>query len=167
MSKICRVCTREFGGGTCPYCHYTNAVVLTESALEPEEKAAKIYREKLVSSLKNFSVNAVNFLWNERARAFEETNRPIIPLGDGADFDGIVKWAGARFAQSPLEVIPPLKLNIFYEYKGTKSDAAVQIQPVRCKDYWRIGLKLDPDLSLRVLLGTEDHFAEATTDLKF
>ena len=164
MSRVCKVCTRKISGGTCPVCGYTNAVVLTDSERETEMLAAKAYRAELLAGVKNFSVNAFTLQWDEATCSYKETGRQKIIIANGSDCDSIVCWSDTEFAQSPLEVIPPLDLDISYEMNGHNVKAPVRIQPVRCKDFWHIGIQINPDLTFSVFLGTKDCVAQATGD---
>ena len=157
----CRCCSRPVEGEDCPYCGLPRAAALDDARLLEEMRRVKEYRAERIRGLTDFCVETHRISWDASADAFTENGKDDVKIADGADCFETTVWSEEQFAQSPEEEIAPITLRMHFRDGQTVVPFTVPIQPVRCSDFWRIGVRLNGDFSLSVFLGLESHHAQA------
>ena len=159
--KGCRCCSHPLTGQDCSFCGFPMAGSLNDAMLTDEMRRVRQFRSGLIRGMTDFSVDVFRFNWNAAGSSFDEKGTSSIKIADGADCYGKTVWSEERFAQSPEEKIPPLTLHMHFRNGQTVVPFSVPIQPVRCDDFWRIGIRLNNDMSLSVFLGLESNHAQS------
>ena len=146
----CRVCSTELEHkyGICSYCGYDNRPVLTVSSEDSSDHC-----RELLSQIGGFSINVCKYRWNEQKQSFSvlETVELFDKNLTGNDFYQNVKVSDIEIAQ--IGIGRTKEIEIEYNYDGHSRKAAFEIAPVQCCSPWRIGLRIDGNLRLSVLIG--------------
>jgi len=148
----CTVCGSAIkeGRAQCGYCGFFPGFTFDDAGLAAEQRDADDHREAIVSKLKNFSVSVYDNSNENSSRSGQGT--PRLLFGDGKECDNDVVWSREIFTQYRDEKTERLTIN--YESAGKKKSGAISIDIPPTVNYWRIGLKINSNLKLRVYLGT-------------
>lgn len=143
----CCVCSTELLGDhtVCPYCGYANPVVLTPSGDDSQQ-----HREKLLSSLRNISIDGKQFQYHTGQKVFREIpGGAVFEKGlSGTDCAGSI----VRSKEWIAHMEGTADLHIAYEVNGKKKETSVPVSPGERAGLWYLGLCINQDLRLEVYL---------------
>lgn len=150
----CAVCNEEIAGGKCPRCEYLNTVSLDGVADASEKARADEYRNELVAKITAISIMGRKGEYSASGE-FKLTTTTYHKIADGTKcFDKIV-WMDQVFAQHPEAEWKKENLEISYKFDGKEYKTKVGIMPIQTDDFWKLGVKLNKDLTLQFYLGNE------------
>jgi len=155
MDKKCICCGRALLGNECKNCGFFNVVLLDESGLGEENERAEAHRTKIVDGIKEFSFSAYKY------SGCESKGRAKIVIADGKQCYKKLVWSKESFAQNTDESEKVRNVEICYTVNGVAKTVSVDLELVRCSDFWKLGVEIQEDLSLVVYLGTTDQYTKS------
>lgn len=162
MERKCLCCGRAIVGNECKYDGFFNVVLLDESGLSKEKERAEAHRTKIVDGIKEISFSAYKY------SGCEMKGRVKVVIADGTRCYKKLVWSKESFAQNTDESEKIRSLEIGYTVNGVAKTVSVDLELVRCSDFWKLGVEIQEDLSLAVYLGTADrHTKSKAYDLEF
>lgn len=161
MSKACKCCGHEVVGSKCPYCGCMNIALLDNSASSTESERCNKYKMKIIEQLRDFSIEAYNYKWNETTSKLELVGRIHTKIADGNDSFGKIKWSEKSFGQNFDDNEKERTVTIGYEFKDQKHTINAVLKTVKCDDFWKIGIRLNDDLTISIYLGTESNYTSS------
>ena len=160
MSRTCLCCRKPLTRQTCDYCGFVDVEVLSEDAETFLAQEIREYAESLASDITEISVNSAVYEWKEETSRLEMTSRKIeTKIADGAECFAVRKWGGQDYGQQLSG--KRIKLELSYRYMGKKKQLTCTVPTARCDDFWRVGVKIDNQLQLKVYLGSEKKYTES------
>lgn len=155
MSKLCKCCSHEIIGNKCSYCGYMNIVALDEKAMQEEVRRSEEYFERIVYGITEFSIKKYVYVWDDDSHEPKLSAEEKCVICSAADCIDKIAWSAEYFGQNPADEDACRVLEVMYRVGDKEKTVVVSVPPVKCDDYWRIGLKLDRQLRLTVYLGTQ------------
>lgn len=157
LPKTCPSCGKDLNGDSCGYCGFR--VAGAQSALI--NVLAQAHRQKILEAITDIGVVNYQYEWSEEFSRLTVRNVSERKLADGKQCSPGVFWSEPLFAQLDPNDYPALELQMYYSVKGKKKQIKLDMQTIRCDDFWRIGLLIDASLNLRVFLGSPAKFTVA------
>lgn len=178
---VCKFCGKETETQYHEYCHFFNVYNFggedeDRAAIEahkksPEYRSSQMYHDVTLQAIKNISVNANMFEYNENVTGFEkkgETSLFDADLDGTRCSEGIVKsnkWI-AHFDRST-------DVTVDYTFEGKKKSVVAQISPPAKEGLWYLGIHINNDFKLDISLcivpvgktGISESVPLATVDL--
>lgn len=161
--KICRCCGYSLRSEElkCPRCRCQYVNALDEKAEQREVRRCQNMRTNIIiPKIKEISVNAYEYQMCDSGKKMESKGRKKIILADGSKCCNGIYWAPMTFGQW-LYSEKLQKLDISYKYDGVERVIHAKIKPVKCDDYWRVGLHIDDKLMLWIYVGNEKKNSKA------
>ncbi|MDO4454918.1 MAG: hypothetical protein Q4B90_10575 [Eubacteriales bacterium] len=154
----CMVCGHDISGrGRCPVCHFTVYYGIgkeTEKIKKRMEFLAQNYRTKLLQNLE---------IWLYRCSyALEEgilkLNKEewILMIHGNEISEGKEKWLQIRTARQRTDKSICIKIKI--KGCGREKIEEVQIKAPKILKYWQIGVKMEENCCIRMLLGCDKKY---------
>lgn len=164
MSSACQCCGTQMKGSKCGYCGFVEIIDMDGSGTELVQNMAAAHKKRLIAALTDLAVVSYRYTWNEAKSCLEMDRKEELKIADGADCCPNVKWSSQDFGQLPAG--KDITLDISYRFKGVKKQCTCVVPTVQCDDFWKVGMVIDRNLKLRILLGTESkHAKSAAFDL--
>ncbi len=157
----CACCGNPLEGQKCGYCGFLNIASFDEAAERENAKDATNYRENLIRQISDISILGYQYGWKEEKNKFDLLKTTKMKLADGMQCYGDTYWSDQDFGQTISDDIKERELEFEYTFNGEKKTLKCNITPVKCDDFWHIGLKITDQLKLIVYLGREDKYAES------
>lgn len=157
MDKVCQCCGMERTGSRCGYCGFREVIDIDGSSTELINSLAEVHRAKLAESITDISVMVYEYSWNQTSLGLEQQRIISRRLTDGKNCYPQMVWGKVKLGQQEPGQQFPLQLS--YRINGTTKELQIPMTPVRCKDFWKLGIQIDRTLHLRIFLGTEDRYA--------
>lgn len=157
MARKCNCCSHEIVGSKCTYCNYINVELLDDSGLHAEEERAEKYRKSLVKRLSDFSINAYSYKWNKK-NAQLNTGRTIVKIADGDSSYKSIVWSKESFGQNLDNEQKNRNVNVLYKIDGIEKSLDVKLETIKCDDFWKLGMMINPDLTVCFYLGTSEKY---------
>lgn len=155
MERKCLCCGRAIVGNECKYDGFFNVVLLDESGLSKEKEHAEAHCTKIVDGIKEISFSAYKY------SGCEPEGRAKIVITDGKQCYKKLVWSKESFAQNTDESEKVRTVEICYTVNGVAKTVSVDLELVRCSDFWKLGVEIQEDLSLVVYLGTTDQYTKS------
>lgn len=160
MIEKCTCCGEKTINGKCTYCGNIRIENIDGSANSIIEENANKHRYRVVKKIKNISVKTYKYGWNAANTDIEQQSAEYLKLCDGEDCLGRIYYCPERFAQNPGISEEERTMYISYEVDGNEKNVDVAIKPVKCAEYWDLGVKISDDLKLEVYIGDSENRAE-------
>lgn len=172
----CPVCTQESNASFCTKCGFDYSTYYEQfptlqilpATTQTTSGLRKVYAQKstdntaaILDALTDFTVIAYRYAWVPQTSRLEQQHKQFIRLGDARDFFNSTCWLPDKFAQALPEAGQMLSISISYKYRGQRKLLNCAIPAIQCTDFWRIGLKLDPDFRLTLFLGSGGQLAKS------
>lgn len=154
MTNVCKCCGHEITGIKCSYCGYSNDVItFDDSAEEIVKKNISAYKSDLLNGIKNFSIDGYTYKWNSQTNKLDFLGNEKIRIANGSDCFNNIVWSKKFFGQDIDDIYNEKSVNVSYSVKGKSKCTMVNLKPVLCDDFWKIGVEIKADLMLYVYLG--------------
>lgn len=149
MTKTCPVCHFQFEGGECPVCQFPDLAFPgdPEEGLRRMKPQIDAYRESFLSRVK---IGIVSYYWKDRDGSLVLDHEQIEEFGTAKQLSEGPIWLSQPFARLPDDRQLQLALSVELDGKVRKLAAALPnlLEP----ELQKVGVELDDDLRLRVLL---------------
>ncbi|HIT09043.1 MAG TPA: hypothetical protein IAB55_08160 [Candidatus Merdivicinus faecavium] len=156
---VCKLCQTSYEGTACPYCGMPALGDLGGGG--SVDSFCAEHRARLVSSLS--SLKAVVYRYENGDGGVKETEETVV-LADLGRADGQTVWSETEFLRlepDDLEDGSALRLSLRAEGKGLAKDFSVELPLPKAEGLWRVGIRLEKNLTLTVLVGTPEEYSEA------
>lgn len=157
----CACCGNLLDGQKCAYCGFRNIASFDEDAETENTKDANNYRRGLIQRISDISIAGYQYGWKADKSVFDLLKTTKTKLADGMQCYGDIYWSDQDFGQTIRDDIKDCVLELEYAFNGEKKSLKCNITPVKCDDFWHVGLKITDQLKLIVYLGREDNYAES------
>ena len=157
----CACCGKLLEGQFCEYCGFMNIVALDKKAEEENIIEAKAHRKERIEQITDISIVGYQYGWKEDERKYDLLRTTRIKLADGKQCDDTLFWNSQDFGQSAGESPKERTIELAYKFNGNEKKLKCAVTPVKCNDFWHIGLRITEQLKLIVCLGREDNYAES------
>lgn len=163
VEKKCQCCGQTVSGTHCGYCGFDEVIGLGDSGAQSVSTLIRDHRQKLLNSVKALSVTAYELEWKDSRPVYQKKEQTIAK-GIECYPDGM--WSQKTFGQFCSGEDLSLKLSC--RIGGKKKQLSCKIPSKPSGDFWRIGLRIDDSLRLKVFLGTpESHTQSQWIPLKW
>ena len=156
MSEKCKVCLREIVGSKCKYCGFIAVESLDDYGDKLEFERAAQYKAELLKHITDFSINAYTYKWNSAKSKLDE-GRENVRIADKVKNFNEITWSQRAFGQSLDEKQQERPITISYKFNGKKKELNVNLKTIKCNDFWKLGVMINPDLTASFYLGTGDN----------
>ena len=158
MSIKCLCCREEIEGAKCNRCNFINAEVLDEEGKKFMEEKLSKHRADIEASLTDFSI--ISFIYEENLsiKKLEEKGSTTIHLADAKDCYLKEWWSNPMFEQNASD--KNRTLNLVYSINGEHVPLFVNIKPVKTEGLMKMGLYIDEEYYLTVMIGDENNYAK-------
>lgn len=175
----CKCCGRELKDFRCDYCFLelpvdvggTDIDKIVEQHMNsqlykssPAYLASPEYRRENLEKIGDISLKYYKYGWDEKKQKFGQIGKPeyhvIVKFGKELLGSDII-WSDQDFGQTISDDIKERELEFEYTFNGEKKTLKCNITPVKCDDFWHVGLKITDQLKLIVYLGRENKYAES------
>lgn len=161
--KICRCCGRSMESSEmkCTRCGCQYVNTLDDDAENREIQRCRDMRNKIIlPKITEIAVNAYEYQLRGADGGLESKGRKKIILADGVMCSDRIYWSPVSFGQW-LYSEEAQDLELSYKYAGKEYIIYAKIKPIKCDDYWRVGLYIDAKLNLWIYVGTDKKYSKA------
>lgn len=158
MGKTCQCCGAELTGSRCGYCGFVEIIDMDGTGSEVVRSMAAVHKKNLAAAITDISIVSYSYRWNDAKSRLELDKKEELKLADGADCYPGLLWSTQDFGQ--MAAGKDLSLDLSYRVRGAEKHLSCTIPTVQCDDFWKLGLLIDQNLKLQLLLGTEKKHAQ-------
>lgn len=151
---LCKCCKKEIKGIICDRCDYDNAVYLQG------DNDVDTYKNKIIDSMKNFCLHTHICKWDAEQGEMKIQESTMKLVDTAKDCYNKIWWSDPLFSQSISDEEKERVLKMEYSLNGKVLTFTPSIKPIQTKGLMRIGLLIEDDFYLKVLLGTPELYSQ-------
>lgn len=153
----------------CEYCHFLNADDADLSETDREKliemhrsteryQSSPAYHDEILSKITNISIWTFQYGWDEKEGKFKQIGEPVdqVIVKNGMDCNDRIAWGNMEFGQDSSDELTEKDIDISYQFDGKTRNETFPVMPVRCGNFWDIGVKIDKDYCMTLYLGRPD-----------
>lgn len=162
MSNVCKCCYQELQEQdlTCPRCGLTHFKIVGGNS-EQEKALEPFIHSHRMSFLQKYDLGVTCYFWKDQDGTIALDNKRTLSFGTAAELLGGTRWLDQEFARMPDDQEIAVELSIA-EQGGSKRTVQVRVTPPTVPELQRLGLQLDKQLQLQLLVKGGDKTSSST-----
>lgn len=163
MSNYCKCCYQELGENdlNCPRCGLTQFKIVGNDPAQEKVLESLIHSHRM-GFLGKYELGVTCYYWKDQDGTIALDNKRTLSFGTAAELLDGTRWLDQEFARMPDDQEITVDLTVS-ENGGTGRDLKVRVTPPTEPQLQKLGLQLDKQLQLRLLVKNDKTTSTSTS----